>query len=183
MKSTFYGLLLVSFIALHIHGGSCGNYGRIEKRGAEEEPNESMKDVFTKKDKRQTDDDECESCEEEEDTESSSVEDEARKKRDATDMFKEGMENFKEKAREGMENFKQGMDKMRTMFAPKSKREVLDNQVAREKRQAEGKNPFDKIEKDKFGRKKREALEADVNNKRLVHYDVRESYETRYTFI
>lgn len=158
MNLTFYGLLVVSFIALHIHDGSCGNYGQIEKRGAEEKPNELMKDVFTRKEKRHTDNDGFESNVEE---------DKKRKKRDATDIFKEGFENFKERAKEGM-------DKMKTMFAPKSKREVPDfNQVARNKRQGE----------DKFGRNKREALESPMNNNRLVHYDVRESYETKYTFI
>lgn len=92
MNLTFYGLLVVSFIALHIHGGSCGNYGRIEKRGAEEKPNESMKDVFTKKDKRQTDDNGFESSEEEEEFESG--DEETRKKRDATEIFKEAYKNI-----------------------------------------------------------------------------------------
>lgn len=186
MNLTFYGLLVVSLIALHIHDGSCGNYGRVEKRGAEEEPNESMKDEYTKKDKRQTDDDGFERSEDEE--EEMETEDETRRKRDATDAFKEGIESFREKAREGMDNFKEqakeGMEKMKTMFAPKSKREVPDyNQIVRAKRQAEGtKNPSDEMKGDKFGRKKREAFQAPMN-KRLVHYDVRESYESRYTFI
>lgn len=177
MNLTFYGLLFVSFIALNIHGGSCGNYVRIEKENVdikEQKSNESMKDVFTKKDKRQADGDDIESSEEE-DHKCSNEEYEVRKKRDIMETFEDSFENFKGKAK--------SIGRMKTLITPKSKREVDYNQVARKKRQEEGENPFDIIKGNKFERKTREALEAPMNNNLLVFYDVRESYDTKYTFM
>lgn len=176
MKSTVL-IIAIVFTSCVLFEAKCdSNYEhekQLRKRGAgDEKTNDPSKEMFMKRDKRHAE-------EHEKTMKGKQQEEETRAKRDAADQMKEGFQNFKEKAQEGM-------DKMKQMFEaniPKTKRHAVD------KDEKEG---ADKCEDEKSGldRKKRDASsliassidDGSPRGKRLVHYDVRESYETRYSF-
>lgn len=139
MKSFVRCLVIASFITLCAFEANCHNYGKVlQKRDTDEKANDpTMKEMFAKKDKRQAEYDE-----EEQHAFDDGKKEDTKSKRDAPEMFEEGFKKFKDGAQEGM-------DKMKEMFALKSKRQadMKDNKENGKKKT------------DKMGRRKRDAIE------------------------
>jgi hypothetical protein len=181
MKSTVL-IIAIVFSSCVLFEAKCdSNYEhekQLRKRGADEKANDSSKEMFMKRDKRHAEEHEktTKSVKEEEE-----VDEETRTKRDAADQVKEGFQNLKNKAKEGI-------NKMKGMFeanVPRTKRQAISMMGE------EAKEGTDKFEDKKSGldRKKRDAssliassIQESPRGKRLVLYDVKESYETRYLY-
>lgn len=126
MKTSVRFLIIASLITLCAFEANCHNYEKVlQKRDTDEKANDpTMKEMYPKKDKRQAEYDE-----EEQYALDGGKKEDTKSKRNAGEMFEEGFENFKVKTQEGM-------DKMKEMFAPKSKRQVdmKDNKENGEKK-------------------------------------------------
>lgn len=126
MKTSVKFWVIASFITLCAFEVNCHNYEKVlQKRDTDEKANDpTMKEMFAKKDKRQAEYDE-----EKQHAFDGGKKEDTKSKRDAPEMFEEGFKNFKDKTREGM-------DKMKEMFAPKSKRQadMKDNKENGEKK-------------------------------------------------
>ena len=155
MKSSVRYLVIASFVTLCAFEANCHNYGKVlQKRETDEKANDpTMKEMFTKKDKRQAEYDE-----EEQHAFDDGKKEDTKSKREAPEMFEE---NFKDGAQESM-------NKMKEMFVPKSKRQadMKDNKEGGKKNTG------------KMSRRKRDVTESSTTEapraKRLVQPDLKE---------